>query len=153
MMKRLIDILYGSKAPEPQSALWLKRVGPFTCNPYINENGRWVPIDMTNNLTEDQWEQLEEDLKEYIATLFNQELRDILKDYIDGLFDNQEEQLNDWKQNTEEDIDDFKTDVSHELEAQNTEISEFKSDVEDCIEENERVLANALVRHEQKLNN
>ncbi len=46
-MKRLTDIIYSPKAPQIQSALWLKKVGPFTCIPYINEHSRWVPLNIT----------------------------------------------------------------------------------------------------------
>lgn len=43
-LKRYNEVIYGDTAPEPQAAIWLKRIGTYTCIPYINDNGKWVKL-------------------------------------------------------------------------------------------------------------
>lgn len=68
-------------------------------------------------------------------------LKNEMKQYINNKFEELINNLNIWKKGVDDDLDDI-----HDT------VDGFESDVTGWIEENERVLANALVRHESRLN-
>ena len=67
-------------------------------------------------------------------------LENSLKTYIDGKFAEISAALETWKNGVQDNLDDMQD-----------EIDNFKETVEGWMTENERVLANALVRHEEQL--
>lgn len=81
-----------------------------------------------------------------ISSVFEElreELLALVEDFAEQI-DALEDEVDDFKEDVTEDIAQFKEDVEEDIAA-------FKEEVLKALEDNERVIANALVRHEQQL--
>lgn len=98
-----------------------------------------------NIIDKDDYYEIDFGIPKYdISTEALAALKTELKAYIDSKFSEVMTALNAWKSEVESGLSTWKDGVEDD-------IAGFRSDVTDWMEENERVLANALVRHEQQL--